>query len=159
MSQSHLDKIPSAVFTNFSYAKSDAKDFLNPQKRFDGCFFDGIDFSGHKLELSDFSQIFYTCSFQNTKLQISYLPTKSSKEEGKLLGTDIKNGRLIGCYVNGVLIKTKEEQDEIKKEKREDFQDYKEYLYDKIMESIEESVKEETSETKKEKVIGTHPDS
>lgn len=80
-------------------------------------------------EIIDYHKV-YECNLKNTGIKFIYdndkkLPAGYTVEDwGKEISNILKAGKLDGCYVDGKLIHSKEERQQIAEQKRQEYKDY-----------------------------------
>lgn len=90
--------------------------------------------------LSELSSLGYTVKDENeisTLIQRRFEDCKRQRELRVYLGRQIEEGRLEGCYVNGIKILSSTEKDNIKREQQEEYRRFRLTLTKKTLEDID----------------------
>ena len=90
---------------------------------------------------------FTRCNLKNTGIRISNLSKEEMKRyrdhifDKKYIQEQFKNGKFDGCYINGMLIKSKEEIKQIADNKRVEYQQFKEQIIKNTLSDIDDQIK------------------
>ena len=149
LSNSNFEKVKSGEYCNFSTTNLKFKDITNAKNYF-MCDFSFNNFSNIKMDSSclhsSFEKTtFLSCNFKNTELEIIHNepanPVVSLCSLQSSLVNGIQEGRLDGCYVNGVRILSKEEQEELKQHLIKQYKKFEENIIQEIEEELELKIK------------------
>ena len=97
-------------------------------------------------EIGDLSEIYslgYTVKDENeisAYIQRRFEDCKRQRELRAYLGKQIEEGRLEGCYVNGIKILSSTEKDNIKREQQEEYNRFRLELTKKVLEDIDKQI-------------------
>ena len=106
-------------------------------------FFDGIDLSSRTIDadgyLSDDTYNLSYCSLRNTGININLDTSVKGMHWDKAL-RNAMNEDWVGCYVNGKKVLSYEERQRNASDKREEYEQMKDGIFDSVLGSIEEQV-------------------
>ncbi len=149
LSNSHVDIVFKFLNVNLQNTKFPFSDFKfvknacnSKYTYFDNVDFKGNDFKNTEMDVTTFINHFSKCNFSNTNLTLCY----NKKEDisgiyGEKLAESIKGKRLVGCKVNGKVIKSYSEKESSAKEQLEKYNQFKEDTIDAIVTDINKQVK------------------
>ena len=133
-----INLCPNLSETGLLYTDSDIKEFKEDEETYrDSIAFYEKGIRPKRIEISN-------CNLQNTGININFDETDKTIEQmcdrspSVAISEDIKNGSLIGCYVNGKRILSLEERQAIAQEKLAEYEKMKEDLISATTSSIEQ---------------------
>lgn len=112
---------------------------------------EGVDLSSFEIDFNDMANnyMFTSCNLRNTGIRIHNFSKKIIEKTEVLLPSEyaeeikcqFQNGEYDGCYINGILMQSKEERQENSRQMREIYEQFRNDLINSTLTSIDDQIR------------------